>query len=211
MTAPMRRMHRFASATLAACMAGALFVAGCAAVLPKAKQHFDLQAHRGGRGLAPENTLPAFSQAIDAGREHARARHRPSRPTAWSSSRTTSRYPDHAGAMTAPAVARSGKSGANVRSLTLDAAARPTTWAASPAQRRTPSSLRCSRAARRRTHPDLGCSCSTHVRSHAALRTATCASISRPRSTPKARTTPSPRSRCAKRCLQRSQAQMPAA
>jgi glycerophosphoryl diester phosphodiesterase len=44
-----------------------LLVAGCAAILPTAKQHFDLQAHRGGRGLAPENTLAAFSNAIDLG------------------------------------------------------------------------------------------------------------------------------------------------
>ena len=28
---------------------------------------FDLQAHRGGRGLAPENTLPAFARALDLG------------------------------------------------------------------------------------------------------------------------------------------------
>lgn len=48
-------------------LAAALLVAGCAAILPTAKQHFDLQAHRGGRGLAPENTLAAFSQAIDLG------------------------------------------------------------------------------------------------------------------------------------------------
>jgi len=48
-------------------VAAALLVAGCAAILPTAKQHFDLQAHRGGRGLAPENTLAAFSNAIDMG------------------------------------------------------------------------------------------------------------------------------------------------
>jgi glycerophosphoryl diester phosphodiesterase len=45
----------------------ALLMAGCAAVLPTAKQHFDLEAHRGGRGLAPENTLAAFSNAVDLG------------------------------------------------------------------------------------------------------------------------------------------------
>lgn len=48
-------------------LAAALLIAGCAAILPTARQHFDLQAHRGGRGLAPENTLAAFSQAIDLG------------------------------------------------------------------------------------------------------------------------------------------------
>jgi len=28
---------------------------------------FDLQAHRGGRGLMPENTLPAFEHALSLG------------------------------------------------------------------------------------------------------------------------------------------------
>ncbi len=37
-----------------------LTLAGCAT-------RFDLQAHRGGRGLAPENTLTAFSSAMDIG------------------------------------------------------------------------------------------------------------------------------------------------
>lgn len=48
-------------------LVAALLIAGCAAIVPTAKQHFDLQAHRGGRGLAPENTLAAFSNAIDLG------------------------------------------------------------------------------------------------------------------------------------------------
>ena len=48
-------------------LVAALLMAGCAAIVPTAKQHFDLQAHRGGRGLAPENTLAAFSNAIDLG------------------------------------------------------------------------------------------------------------------------------------------------
>lgn len=34
---------------------------------PAAKKRFDLQAHRGGRGLWPENTLAAFSRAIALG------------------------------------------------------------------------------------------------------------------------------------------------
>lgn len=37
-----------------------LLVAGCAA-------RFDLQGHRGARGLAPENTLPAFAKALEVG------------------------------------------------------------------------------------------------------------------------------------------------
>jgi glycerophosphoryl diester phosphodiesterase len=53
--------------TLLSAALSALLMAGCAAVLPTAKQHFDLEAHRGGRGLAPENTLAAFSNAVDLG------------------------------------------------------------------------------------------------------------------------------------------------
>lgn len=55
-------------ALAAACLAAALLLAaGCAAITQHPKQHFDLQAHRGGRGLAPENTLAAFSNAMDLG------------------------------------------------------------------------------------------------------------------------------------------------
>ena len=54
-------------AALLVLITAALVGAGCAAIAPKAKQHFDLQAHRGGRGLAPENTLAAFSNAMDLG------------------------------------------------------------------------------------------------------------------------------------------------
>ena len=32
-----------------------------------AAQAFDLQGHRGARGLAPENTLPAFAAALSLG------------------------------------------------------------------------------------------------------------------------------------------------
>ena len=39
----------------------ALAAAGCATTA------FDLQGHRGARGLAPENTLPAFAKALDIG------------------------------------------------------------------------------------------------------------------------------------------------
>ena len=41
-------------------MAAALLLVGCAT-------HFDLQGHRGARGLAPENTLTAFSKALEIG------------------------------------------------------------------------------------------------------------------------------------------------
>jgi glycerophosphoryl diester phosphodiesterase len=41
------------------CLA-AVLLAGCAST-------FDLQGHRGARGLAPENTLPAFARALDLG------------------------------------------------------------------------------------------------------------------------------------------------
>jgi glycerophosphoryl diester phosphodiesterase len=40
--------------------AAALLLSGCAT-------RFDLQGHRGARGLAPENTLAAFSKALDVG------------------------------------------------------------------------------------------------------------------------------------------------
>jgi glycerophosphoryl diester phosphodiesterase len=39
----------------------------CAALLACAALAFDLQAHRGGRGLGPENTLPAFEHALALG------------------------------------------------------------------------------------------------------------------------------------------------
>ncbi len=43
-----------------ACMAMALVAAGCAT-------RIDVQGHRGARGLAPENTLPAFEKALSLG------------------------------------------------------------------------------------------------------------------------------------------------
>jgi glycerophosphoryl diester phosphodiesterase len=39
----------------------------CAAALPLASLAFDLQGHRGTRGNAPENTLPAFERALEIG------------------------------------------------------------------------------------------------------------------------------------------------
>src|SRR3989304_5989363 len=42
-----------------------LVALGC--FLPIAAQAFDLQGHRGARGLAPENTLPAFAAALSIG------------------------------------------------------------------------------------------------------------------------------------------------
>src|SRR5687767_3456549 len=38
-----------------------------AATLPLAAHAFDLQGHRGARGLLPENTLPAFERALRIG------------------------------------------------------------------------------------------------------------------------------------------------
>jgi glycerophosphoryl diester phosphodiesterase len=43
------------------------FVACCLLVLPVAAAAIDLQGHRGARGLAPENTLPAFARALSVG------------------------------------------------------------------------------------------------------------------------------------------------
>jgi glycerophosphoryl diester phosphodiesterase len=39
----------------------------CACALQAPAQAFDLQGHRGARGLAPENTLPAFARALSIG------------------------------------------------------------------------------------------------------------------------------------------------
>ena len=46
-------------------LVSAALMAGCAA--PVKPRQIDLQAHRGGRALAPENTLSAFSHAIEIG------------------------------------------------------------------------------------------------------------------------------------------------
>ena len=37
------------------------------AMFPLFAQNFDLQGHRGCRGLMPENTIPAFLKALDLG------------------------------------------------------------------------------------------------------------------------------------------------
>jgi glycerophosphoryl diester phosphodiesterase len=46
-------------------LAGALILA--ATSLAAAARDFDLQGHRGARGLAPENTMPAFERALELG------------------------------------------------------------------------------------------------------------------------------------------------
>jgi glycerophosphoryl diester phosphodiesterase len=58
----MRRLVRVAMATTALAA-----VAGCAAPTAQATRPFDLQAHRGGAALTVENTLAAFSRALDLG------------------------------------------------------------------------------------------------------------------------------------------------
>ena len=45
----------------------AWLLAACSATAPTPKPDFDLQAHRGGRALAPENTLAAFDNAMEMG------------------------------------------------------------------------------------------------------------------------------------------------
>jgi glycerophosphoryl diester phosphodiesterase len=45
----------------------ALCLAWCLALAAPAVPAFDLQGHRGARGLAPENTLPAFARALSIG------------------------------------------------------------------------------------------------------------------------------------------------
>ena len=56
----MRRPHAHRFAPLLAVLCAGLLAAGSAAA-------FDLQAHRGARGLAPENTLAAFDTALTLG------------------------------------------------------------------------------------------------------------------------------------------------
>ncbi len=98
-------------------LAAALAVAGCAAIAPTARQHFDLEAHRGGRGLAPENTLAAFDNAIDLGVNTLELDIGLTADGVVVISHDTSLNPDHtrdaSGAWLAP------KSGAAIRSLTL--------------------------------------------------------------------------------------------
>jgi glycerophosphoryl diester phosphodiesterase len=105
---------RFASL---APFAVALLMAGCASIAPAARQHFDLEAHRGGRGLAPENTLAAFDNAIDLGVNTLELDIGLTADGVVVVSHDTSLNPDHtrdaSGQWLAP------KSGAAIRSLTL--------------------------------------------------------------------------------------------
>lgn len=98
-------------------LASVLVLAGCTAIMPTATQHFDLEAHRGGRGLAPENTLAAFSNAIDLGVTTLELDIGLTADGVVVISHDTSLNPDHTrdakGAWLAP------KSGAPIRTLTL--------------------------------------------------------------------------------------------
>ncbi|MBB4220577.1 glycerophosphodiester phosphodiesterase [Variovorax sp. 375MFSha3.1] len=98
-------------------LASALLLAGCSAIMPTARQHFDLEAHRGGRGLAPENTLAAFSNAVDMGVTTLELDIGLTADGVVVISHDTSLNPDHtrdaSGAWLAP------KSGAPIRTLTL--------------------------------------------------------------------------------------------
>jgi glycerophosphoryl diester phosphodiesterase len=98
-------------------LAVVLFLSGCAAMAPAPRQHFDLEAHRGGRGLAPENTLAAFSNAIDLGVDTLELDIGLTADGVVVISHDTSLNPDHtrdaSGAWLAP------KSGPRIHSLTL--------------------------------------------------------------------------------------------
>lgn len=59
-------LHLLVRTCLPWLVAGSL-LAGCASTTQEAKPPIDLQAHRGGRALAPENTLSAFLNAIALG------------------------------------------------------------------------------------------------------------------------------------------------
>ena len=94
-----------------------LLLAGCAAVMPTARQHFDLEAHRGGRGLAPENTLAAFNNAIDLGVGTLELDIGLTADGVVVISHDTSLNPDHT--RDASGAWLTGKSGPRIRSLTL--------------------------------------------------------------------------------------------
>ncbi|MET3390395.1 glycerophosphoryl diester phosphodiesterase [Variovorax sp. 1140] len=98
-------------------LASVLVLAGCTAIMPTATQHFDLEAHRGGRGLAPENTLAAFSNAVDMGVTTLELDIGLTSDGVVVISHDTSLNPDHTrdanGAWLAP------RSGAPIRTLTL--------------------------------------------------------------------------------------------
>ena len=50
------------------CWMGCLFSGfGCVSTLSNHPivDHFDIQGHRGARGLAPENTIPAFKESLN--------------------------------------------------------------------------------------------------------------------------------------------------
>jgi len=98
-------------------LASVLVLAGCTAIMPTAMQHFDLEAHRGGRGLAPENTLAAFSNAVDMGVTTLELDIGLTSDGVVVISHDTSLNPDHtrdaSGAWLAP------RSGAPIRTLTL--------------------------------------------------------------------------------------------
>src|SRR5262245_43512355 len=66
-TIPKRRALVVAAGRQNARMLHRLAVLACALACAGASFAFDLQAHRGGRGLRPENTLPAFANALDIG------------------------------------------------------------------------------------------------------------------------------------------------
>lgn len=57
-------MYRLLRTTL---LAAACVLAATPAAAQPLVPHFDLQGHRGARGLAPENTLPSFQKALDLG------------------------------------------------------------------------------------------------------------------------------------------------
>ena len=100
--------------------ATAALAAGCNSFAPTPRTRFDLEAHRGGRGLAPENTLAAFANAIDLGVTTLELDIGLSADGVVVVSHDTALNPDHtrdaAGQWLAPA---NGRSGPTIRSLTL--------------------------------------------------------------------------------------------
>src|SRR3972149_237218 len=62
-----RAQRKCSQRSLALRSATRLLAAAALALTPLFASAFDLQGHRGARGLAPENTLPAFAAALSLG------------------------------------------------------------------------------------------------------------------------------------------------
>ena len=126
---------------------------------------FDLQGHRGARGLAPENTLAAFAKALAIGVTTLETdlavttRRRPRRPPRPACSTPTSRAVRTASGSATP--------GPAIRSLTLAELKRYDIGRLESAQQVRAQQFAAPEAGRRRAHSRTSPSCSTLVRAGA--------------------------------------------